>query len=241
MATLRRVTFKWDRSRHLLWACAETTEGATYRVGFPLAHVEILFCEELQKEGIEAGPRVGGYPDTASFCEWVDGLGRRYDGATVGACTPAVLGDADLVYYSDDELDPEVGKFRFGRKIKRAFKRTTKRIGRRAKGMLRRVGKLGRKPGKALGWAARSAAAAFPAVGGPALAALAAARSAVNTVGRARRIAQGARSAGVSAARGDVRRALLQGQQVMSQVQSLARQTTPQARLLQSALRSTAA
>lgn len=241
MVTLRRIIFSWDRSRCMLWAGAETSDGKTYRVGFPLAHVEVVFGEELQREGVAVGPRVGGYPNTSEFIGWVDDLGRHFDGESVGAASIPVLGDADLLYYGDDELEPEVGKFRFGRKIRRAFRRTTKRIARRAKGMLRRVGKIGQQAGrlgaqalrsKAVNWAVRGAAVAFPAVGGPALAAYTAARTAANAV----RTAQHAVRTGQRSAQ--AMRAITQGRNVVSQVRQLQARNDPRARFLRSALQS---
>jgi hypothetical protein len=244
MTTLRRIAFTWDRQRHLLWACVSTTTGQEFRIGFPLAHVEVLFSEELQKEGIEASPRVGGYPDTTEFCGWVDGLGRHYDGEAVGAAHPPVLGDADLVTYDEDEIEEPVvsGLFKkMRRRIKRAFKKTVKRVGRRAKGFLRRAGRLGSKAlrSKALGWAVRGAAVAFPAVGGPALAAYTAARTAANTVRQAKRLARGGRRALRAASRGRIGAAIAKATRVQAQARQLASRNTHQARLLQSALRST--
>jgi len=229
--TIRRIAFQWDRLRSLLWACVQTTNGQEIRVGFPLAHVELTFCQEVEKEGVPVGPRVGAPPGTESFCGWVRSLSRRYDHEVFDPSRVPVLGGADLL--RDDDED-EVGRIRLGRRIKRAFRRTAKRIGRAAKGMLRRVGKIGRTVVRAL----PLAAAAIPAIGGPALGALQAAKQARNTVRKARDVAQTAGRGLSSLSRGDIQGAIAQGRNVQLQVQRLSQQATPQANMLRSALRS---
>lgn len=239
MTKLRRIGFRWDRQQHLLWACAETTDGRVYKIGFPLAAIELLFCEEAEKEGITTGPRVGGNPTTDAFCGWVDGLGRRYDGEAVGACSPPIVGAAELIR-DDDVLENEVGKFRLGRRIKRAFRKATKRVARKAAGFLRRAGRIGKRivRSQALGWAVRGAAKAMPAIGGPALAALTAARSAAGMVDRAKKIAQSTQRGVRALSRGNVQQAMAQARRVEHQVRSLQHQATPQAKMLRSALQS---
>lgn len=228
--TIRRIAFAWDRARSLLWASVHTTDGQEIRVGFPLAHVELTFCQEAEKEGIPVGPRVGAPPSTDDFCGWVRALAHRYDGQPFDASRLPVLGGADLL--RDDDED-EVGRFRLGRRIKRAFRRTTRRIGRAAKGFLRRARRIGRTVSRVL----PLAAAAIPAIGGPALGALQAAKQARNAVRRARQVAQTAGRGISSLSRGDVRGAIAQGRNVQLQVQRLSRQATPQANMLRSAFR----
>lgn len=140
MNTLKRVEWKWDKSACILWAAATMSDGQSYAVGIPLAHVVATFDAEAAMVGVPIYDIVGDEP-----VDSVEGLFSK-------------------IKKLANKVTPKI--------VKKAVARTQKTL---AKGIAG-AGKV--VTSKYTRIAVTGLAVAFPAVGGPAVAALAAANAA---------------------------------------------------------------
>lgn len=76
--TVKRLGWRWDKPRCILWGDLTTSDGQTYSVGLPLAHVAALFDSSAAQVGLACAPFVGDV-------ESVDGLFSSIKKAAKGA------------------------------------------------------------------------------------------------------------------------------------------------------------
>lgn len=233
-----------------LWACIYTSNGDTVKVGFPLSHVAMTFDEELGKCGLVEPAQVGDYESVDGFLSRVRRAARK---VATKATRTATRGFIPKPVYK--RVVPKAIRRTQARLAKRAVhlaERTGYGLARRgvrtalapARPYLRKAQRyaplaqryaLRAARSKALGAGLAGAAVAFPAVGGPGLAAWTAANRAVNVYDRGRQAAR-ARAAGARDPRTLSQQAAGMAQQ--QAIQRLSRSQDPRAQFATAALRS---
>lgn len=182
MNTLKKLDWRWDHKACILWAAATLSDGQSYAVGIPLAHVVATFDSEAAMVGVPIYDIVGDEP-----VDSVEGLFSKIKKLAKKVAPPIV---------------------------RKAVARTQKVL---AKGIAG-AGKV--VTSKYTRIAVTGLAVAFPAVGGPAVAALAAANAAYGAYRAGDAAMTTARSIGKQTIA--TARAIRRGQNVQSAVKQLA-------------------
>lgn len=204
--TMRSLAWQWDRTAGVLWARVTLADGRKFGIGLPLGHVVTTFDGACLAEGLDEPPQVGECATVSGLFGRIKRLAKKAKKAT-----------------------------------RRAVSRTTRslrrRVGRTAMRWGRYGGRLALKAArsKRLGAALGVAAVAFPAVGGPALGAWAAANQATKRYDQGRQalkaIRRGSRNPRVL-------RAARNAQRIARSTRYLAARNDPRSRMLRSALSS---
>ncbi len=214
-AIIRTMTWEWDRERRLLWWRVQLTDGRKCAVGLPLAHVALTFREELNAPDVQQE--------------------LRASAGTMGAIE--IMGSPDIMYPEsvDGWLSGIRKAFRKAtRPIRKTIQRTTRKLAKTGLTALRYTRSAIRSPYMGYGLAALSLA--CPCVGGPALAAWAAAKQADNIARTAEKFAK---QIGIGGrATPQQRNVISQAQQMSQRLRQLSGSNAPMARMLVAGFRS---
>lgn len=211
---LRKMAWRWDRPRRLLWWSATTSDGQTVEVGIPLEQVSLAFQHELAQADVQ---------EEISACA-----------GSMGAVE--ILGAIEII--APESVDGFLSGIkraakRATRPVRRAVKRTTKKLGKTALRSLKtaRKGLMS----KYTGYGLMAISAAMPAVGGPALAAWATAKQIDNHARDAERLV---RSLAGRAPNARQRNMIARAQQYAARTRQLSQTNSPMARMMIAGLRS---